>query len=88
MEGIILGFIILCLIAGIIIGCWYCALVNRVQEVRLIRNWPFMRICHQNQYNLVHMTNQRKVRQPKRRRNNQQQGRSNPEEVVVLPIEN
>ena len=87
MEGFILGLLIVSFLAGILIGCGYCTWLNKIKEVRLIRNWPFVRVLEQNHYNLVHMTHHGRQRRSKRRRNNHQQVVVNQEEQVVLPIE-
>ena len=95
MEGLIIGLLLLTLLTGIFIGCFYCSWLNKIKEVRLITNWPFIRVLQHNQYNLVHMTHHGRQRRSKRRRNNHQQvvvnqeeqEVVNQEEQVVLPIE-
>ena len=87
MEGFILGLLILSLLAGIILGCGYCAWLNKIKEIRLITSWPFVKVLQQSHYNLVHMTHHGMQRRSNRRRNNHQQVVVNQEEQVVLPIE-
>ena len=81
MVGFIIGVLILSLWLGIIIGCCYCGWLNKVREIRIERNWPFMKVIRRGD----NMIQTRRLRQ--RRHRNENRNRCRNQEVVQNNIE-
>ena len=89
MIVFVLGLLLLSLITGVVIGLCYCGWLNKVREVRLVRNWPFVRVLRAG-HSIVQTRDHRQGRQRNRNRNrcrNQQNLEIREEEQVVLAIE-
>ena len=62
MLGFILTLLLVSFVAGIIIGILVgiigCALINKINVIRLVRRWPFVRVGQEHQYGNVQVRHQ------------------------------